>query len=188
MKNSILLLVVALVFVSQAGAQTEMRQPRVRQGAVIAALGASTVIQYESNGRELGVRGAYSVRGGYSFRLADMYFEYLGSRRSTGAGVVNVTSTRSEYLLWGKYVFLKSWKVRPFIAAGAGMGYDMVDTHLYDESQAHAGALEPVGALVGGWQWRFWKMELNSEARVTAAESYNPNPTLSLGVFLGGRF
>ena len=153
----------------------------------IGSVGGSIVVEQESDGRDYRASIPWALRGGYSFRLADVYLEYAQASRSDGSGEMQVATDRQEFLLWGKHVFLKRWKFRPFAAAGVGFGNEFVNTKIGSLSQAHIGETLPVAALVGGWQWTLQYFELNLETRLSAAEYYHPNPAFSVGLFAGFR-
>jgi hypothetical protein len=158
-------------------------------GEVVGAVGTNLNLQLASNGRTYQTTAPLSVRAGYRFSFADILAEYSYIHSSTGADVVSISQSNQEFLFWIRKGDPTAHKFIPFIAAGAGAHYQIVETRFNNQTDRIPGTLEAMAALAAGVELRIYRgLALTLEARATAAEGYAPNPLLGLGSYLNFEF
>lgn len=156
---------------------------------VLAGLGGSIAFERSANGRDFETRQPWGVRGGFSMRRTDFYLEYQTFQVSDGIESMYLTRTRHEWLGWVKQRIAPHRYWSPFLAAGLGFEYEVIQTQFMGGSYRDRGLLEPVAALAAGLQANVTReFNLNLESRLAASAMYVPNPQFSLAMFAGLRF
>jgi len=173
------LLVLLIVFLPLARAQA----------GPIFALGANVVFETSTDGRSYEARQPVSVRGGYRFDLMDTYLEYSNFRVSSGSNMIFVWRERQEVLVWARKLLNSAWQVSPYIAIGAGFGFEHVATnfgmqHTDDQSDPTGMAAGALGARLVVWE----NLDLQIEGRLAFAPDFSPNPLPGFGFAAGLSF
>lgn len=158
----------------------------VAKAEPFAALGTSLAFEQSPDGRTIETRQPFAVRGGYRFRMLDVYLDYQTYSASQGTELVRVGRTHHEWVMSARRIFFKKWKARPYGALGLGVQHDVVETTLGEEEARDVGLAQAVLAASLGVQVKVWKsFDLQFESRLATSQNYSPNPLLSL-IFLGG--
>lgn len=174
--NRLLFVVIFVLFAGSARAE------------VLASLGTSVVFEPASNGRSLDQRQPWSVRGGYRFDRFDVYAEYSRFDVGTGTSLVGVTRKQEKALAWGR-VTLLPWRLAPYVAAGAGVLSERVETRFGEDTRTDSGRPEPVVALAGGAATPLARWcELGLEGRLESSSAYAPGVVFGLGVFVSAKY
>jgi hypothetical protein len=161
----------------------------VAHAGPIASVGSNFVFEQAPDGRNYDIQNALNVRGGYRFPLADIYLEYSQFTSSTQVGVIATERTHSEWLAWGRYLFLKPWYVQPYLAAGLGVQSETIRTTFLTSSARDEGTPLAVGTAAAGVRALFFeRLSLELEGRASFSRTYAPNPLLGVGLFLGVNF
>ncbi len=161
--------------------------PSLAVAGTMASVGTTMSYSLDTSGRNYEANTPFSLRGGYRFSLADLYGEVsFFSSKSSGTEMVGVSSRDLEFLFWGRKSFSLSRSFALFGALGFGGHQETVKTRYAGDTYLDEGRIEAVGAVASGVQWRLTKaIEASLEGRVSAAESYAPNPRFGLGAFIG---
>lgn len=163
--------------------------PCFAQAEVLASLGTQLVFETESSGRAYDKNQPISLRAGYRFPWADLYAEYSSVQESDGTEMVKVSRKHQELLGWGRHLFMKRWKFRPYGAAGLGLQSEKVDTALGAEVAHTKG--EPKGLLaaaLGGTALVSKHIDIQVESRLTHVPAEAVKTRLSFGFFVGAVF
>ena len=155
----------------------------------IASIGANVSYERGADGRTYTPRVPFSLRGGYRFEMADAFLEYSMFRASEGESMISVTREQHEFLLWGRHLFRKEWRVSPFAGAGVGFHFERIETKFASDVSRETGDADPVAAVAAGLRWNVIRgFELIGEARGAFAARYSPNPMLGIGLGAGVSF
>lgn len=157
------------------------------EAGTLASVGTSMTYSLDTSGRNYEADVPIAVRGGYRFRVADVYAEVaLFSTKTTGTEMIEVGSRNIEFLLWVRKPLALTRSLSLYGAAAVGGHQETVTTTYSTSKYRDQGLTEMVGALAGGLQYRLSKViEASVEARLSAAESYSPSPRFGVGAFIG---
>jgi hypothetical protein len=156
----------------------------------LAAIGGGVSLEYANDGHTYEARTPFLVRGGYRFSQADAYLEYSTFQSSDdNTSLVSVTRQHQEWIAWGRHIFLPNWIVAPYLAAGAGMQYDIVETGFGGETSRDVGMANALFATAAGIRLALGSnFDLELETRIGFSSGYAPNPMLGGNLLLGVNF
>ena len=156
----------------------------------LAAIGGGVSLEYASDGRTYQARTPFLIRGGYSFKDFDTYLEYSTFQSSDdNASYVQVTRQHQEWIAWVRHIFFPRWIVAPYLAAGAGMQYDVVETGFNGDSSRDVGMSSALVATAAGIRTELGSnFDLQLETRMGFSSGYAPNPMFGANLLLGVHF
>ena len=156
----------------------------------MASIGTNVNYEMDTAGRSYEARMPFTLRLGYQMSRLDLYGEYsYFSDQSSGTQMVQVGNRNYEFLMWGRTGIKFAKQFKAFGALGLGAHKQIVETTFDTTVYRDPGQLEAMAAVASGIQWRFAKhFDAIVEARLSTAQSYQPNPTLGLGAYLGVLF
>ncbi|RYZ76462.1 MAG: hypothetical protein EOP05_04950 [Proteobacteria bacterium] len=162
----------------------------VAQAVSMASIGTNVNYEMDTAGRSYEARMPFTLRLGYQMSRLDLYGEYsYFSDQSSGTQMVQVGNRNYEFLMWGRTGIKFAKQFKAFGALGLGAHKQIVETTFDTTVYRDPGQLEAMAAVASGIQWRFAKhFDAIVEARLSTAQSYQPNPTLGLGAYLGVLF
>ena len=162
---------------------------RPAQAGPMASIGSVVSFTQAPDGRNYQIEGAFALRGGYRFRLADTYLEYSRYSRSESVGTFGVDRVHSEWILWGRHVFEIPWFIQPYAAGGLGLQFESVSTTFGSDSAKDDGTPELSGNLAFGIRKIiFQRLNLELEGRMGVSRTNAPNPLLGVGFLVGWNF
>ncbi|GEM_PF-2945067 len=162
------------------------------RGAVLSA-GAAYAPQLSSDGHSYDIATPFSLRGGYWFTIQkvnlETYLEYQQYQIVDGADLLSISRIHRELSIWARYRIIEKWRTTPYVALGMGASSDKIKTRFNGESAIDSQSPEFMLGGTGGVAIAIFDgIEASLEGRISTASTFQPNPLLQLGAYLGYRF
>ena len=156
---------------------------------VIAAAGVQLDFATAADGRSISTNEPFVLRAGCRFQYLDVYLEFENYTASDGGPGLYVSTQHQEWLTWARYMFTQKSRVAPYVAVGAGVEIQRVETDLGDQVSKESGAPVFETAAATGLRINVWSnLDVEFEGRLTSASDLAPNPMFGLGALVGWSF
>lgn len=129
---------------------------------------------------------SYAAGIGYSDFVFSM--EYSSFKETTGQSSLIVDRTVENYILWGTWGAGEWLSMIPYLGAGIGQSIETVDTTLLNTKSRDKGKPQWTGGGCLGLRANMPYLWVTLEARVLAAERWDPNPTAGFAGRVGFYF
>ena len=152
---------------------------------VTASIGANVAYEYASEGRSAETRTPLSLRGGWRTGPHNFQLEYSQFKTSSGVEILSIERRHHEWTGWYRHE-LGRWRLRPYVAGGLGIHYEVIETGFNGDSSRDVGNPVAHAAAAAGARFAFTRnLEILAEAKLAVSPSYAPNPMVGLGAHLG---
>ena len=161
--------------------------------APFAEVGRAAALIRESEGVGYRVDSPWAARFGWGFAQIDALVEAQVFARAQSDSSGSIASFEKQATVWARKIFAISYAVKPFVALGAGMRQESLNTVYFGKEAAMSGKPVWLAAASFGAYWPFSISEFNGwgaelEIRLATSPGYAPNPQLGATGFLAYRF
>jgi hypothetical protein len=156
--------------------------------SVTVSIGTNLTYEHTSEGRSMESRQPISLRAGWRTGPHNLSLEFTEYTTSSGVQILQIERKHREWIGWYRHE-LGPWRLRPYVAGGVGIQYDVVRTDFAEETSRDAGSPTLLGAAAGGARYAFTRnLEVLAEVKLAMSPTYAPNPMFGAGAHLGFSF
>lgn len=190
---AILMVSIFLTELSEAQVSKESRAKPQSSAIYISPLGVD--LRLERNNEQSSTLKSYmNLALGYKYQRYDLSLERNSFSETSGNSTSSVARDYSDISIWGKYSFyrLRLGDLRFSLLAGAGIGsyQEEITTRYMGSDRTDKSQAKLLGGISAGTETQYLiganlGLMLSAEGRAQFAQSFDPNPVLSILCRLG---
>ena len=190
---AVLMASIFLTELSEAQTPKRSREKTQNSAVSISPLGVDLRLE-RSNEQSTALKGFMSFALGYYFSRYNLILEHQSYSETSGNSTSNVSRDYGDFSLWGKYSFyrIRQQGLRFSLLAGAGVGtyQEEITTRYMGSERTDSSKAKLMGGIGAGAELQYLigtniGVTLLTEGRAQFAQSFDPNPILSVLLRLG---